>query len=56
MIYFDFYSNVSNVDLAEITRDTELSDLINDYVKRGGIVYHLSLSFKLIDNLVRSCI
>ena len=56
MIYIDFDSNVSNVDLAEIMRDTELDDLINDYVKRGGIVDHLSLNFMLINNLVRACI
>ena len=56
MIYIDFDSNVSNVDLAEIMRDKELDDLINDYVKCGGIVDYLSLSFMLINNLVRSCI
>ena len=55
MIYIDFDSNVSNVDLAEIMRDTELDDLINDYVKRGGIVDHLSLNFMLINDLIRSC-
>ena len=42
MIFIDFDSNVLNVDLAETTMDTELDDLINDNMKRGGIVDYLS--------------